>query len=69
MVSVSAAGITLSFTEVSENGGSPLLRYVLFVRAASSSSSAEVVSYLGQASTHALTVADDALVVGEIHYF
>ena len=69
MVSVSATGITLSFEEVSESGGSPLLRYVLFARAQSSPSSVEVATYLGEASTHALTVADDSLVVGEMHYF
>ena len=69
MVSVSASGITLSFGEVSESGGSPILRYLLFMRAESSPSSVEVSSYLGEAVTHALTVVDDSLVAGEIHYF
>jgi hypothetical protein len=69
MVSVTAAEIELSFSEVLDNGGSPITSYVLFVRAESSSTSSEVTTYLGSAMSHTLTVADDSLVVGETHFF
>jgi hypothetical protein len=69
MVSVSASEIALSFSEVLDNGGSPITAYVLYMRAESSSSSTEITTYDGAAMTHTLTVADDALVEGEAHYF
>jgi hypothetical protein len=70
MVSVSASELALSFLEVLENGGSPIVRYVLYVRAESSASRTEVTTYAGVSMAHTLTVSTDtALVVGETHYF
>jgi len=65
----SSSGISLSFREAQDNGGSPVLSYALYVRAEASQDYRLVATYDGESMAHVLDVVDDALLAGAIHYF
>jgi hypothetical protein len=69
MVSVDASSITLRFQEVTDNGGSPTLRYELHARPAATPTFSQITAYDGQSMTFTLEAVRDGLVPGSIHYF
>lgn len=63
----------MSLTPTLEDGGDPISGYKIFrddgAGLVGSSYTTEVTTYDGSASTHTVTVADDALVLGNLYRF
>ena len=65
----SATQIELGFSEVADDGGSPVLSYTLYVRDEDTATFSPVSTYDGVSMSHTLDSVADSLSVGKIHYF
>lgn len=65
----SATAFSLRFSEVVDNGGSPVLSYVLYLRDETSQDYRLATTYDGASMAHVLDIVDDALAAGAVHYF